>query len=158
MHSISLLVSNCSPSGSGQGQESHFYILDSENFATASRRCIGTRRRSACGLRLRRSSASWLNAQVYYTLVDSNPLIPLLQFVLDVSYKSFLHCYAAELLVKQAPIVLTPKNRVAPANYRISQAYPRDALNCPWGHSGHHLARGSLNPPKSKTQMALWLV
>jgi len=36
-----------------------------------------TRRRSACGLHLRRSSASWLNAQVYYTLVDCNPLTPL---------------------------------------------------------------------------------
>jgi len=39
-----------------------------------------TRRRSACGLHLRRSSASWLNAQVYYTLVDCNPLTPLLRF------------------------------------------------------------------------------
>jgi len=52
-----------------------------------------TRRRSACGLHLRRSSASWLNAQVYYTLVDCNPLTPLLRFVLDLSYKLFLHCF-----------------------------------------------------------------
>ena len=28
-------------------------------------------------------------------LVDCNPLTPLLPFVLDLSYKSFLHCYAA---------------------------------------------------------------
>jgi len=53
-----------------------------------------TRRRSACGLHLRRSSASWLNAQVYYTLVDCNPLIPLLRYVLDLSYKLVLHCYS----------------------------------------------------------------
>jgi len=34
-------------------------------------------------------------AQVYYTLVDRNPLTPLLRFFLDLSYKLFLHCYAA---------------------------------------------------------------
>jgi len=74
---------------------SNFYILDLENFATASHQCIGvinnSRRQSACGLHLRRSSALWLNAQVYYMLVDCNPLTPLLRFVLDLSYKSFLH-------------------------------------------------------------------
>jgi len=48
-----------------------------------------TRRWSACGLHLRRPSASWLNAQVYYTLFDCNPLTPLLRFVLDL-YKLFL--------------------------------------------------------------------
>jgi len=53
------------------------------------------RRRSACGLHLRWSSASWLNAQVYYTLVDCNPLTPLLRFVSDLLYKLYLHCYAA---------------------------------------------------------------
>jgi len=64
-------------SGRGQGHVSNFYLLDLENFATASRRCNQqTRRRSACGLHLRRSSASWLNAQVYYTLVYCNPLTP----------------------------------------------------------------------------------
>jgi len=52
-------------------------------------------RRSACGLHLRRSSASWLNAHVYYTLVDCNPLTLLLRFALDLSYKLFLYCYAA---------------------------------------------------------------
>jgi len=46
-------------------------------------------------LHLQRSSASWLNAQVYFTLVDCNPLTPLLRFVLDLLYKLFLHCYAA---------------------------------------------------------------
>ena len=54
-----------------------------------------TRRRSTCGLHLRRSSASWLNAKVYYTLVDCKLMTPLLRFVLDLSYKLFLHCYAA---------------------------------------------------------------
>jgi len=54
-----------------------------------------TLRGSACGLHLRRWSAPWLNAQVYYfTLVDCNPQTPLLRFVLDFN-KLFLHCYAA---------------------------------------------------------------
>ena len=30
-----------------------------------------------------------------YALVDCNPLTPLFRFVLDLSYKYFLHCYAA---------------------------------------------------------------
>ena len=33
--------------------------------------------------------------QVYYTLDECSPLTPLLLFVLDLSYKLFLHCYAA---------------------------------------------------------------
>ena len=59
-------------------------------------RCMLSRRWSACGLHIRRSSASWLNAQVYYTLVDCNPLTPLslLRYVLDLSIKLFLQCYA----------------------------------------------------------------
>ena len=36
MRSLSLLVSECSPSGLGQGHASNFYIVDLENFATAS--------------------------------------------------------------------------------------------------------------------------
>ena len=38
MRSVSLVMSECSPSGHGQGYESNFYIVDLENFATASRR------------------------------------------------------------------------------------------------------------------------
>jgi len=72
---------------------SNFYIFDLKNFSTASYQ--RTRRRSACGLHLRRSSESSLNSQVYYTLVDCNPLTPLLRSALDSSYKLFLHCYAA---------------------------------------------------------------
>jgi len=66
---------------------SNFYIVNLENFAT--------RRRSACGLHLRRSSVSWLNARVYYTLVHCNPLILILRFFSDLSYKLLLHCYAS---------------------------------------------------------------
>jgi len=40
-------------------------------------------------------SAPWLNAQVCYMLIDCNPLTPLLWFVMDLSYRLFLHCYAA---------------------------------------------------------------
>ena len=34
-------MSGCSPSGRGQGHVSNFYIVDLENFATASRRYTG---------------------------------------------------------------------------------------------------------------------
>ena len=38
MWSLSLVMSECSLSGHGQGHVSNFYIVDLENFATASRR------------------------------------------------------------------------------------------------------------------------
>ena len=37
MQSLSLVMSECFLSGRGQGHVSHFYIVDLENFATASR-------------------------------------------------------------------------------------------------------------------------
>jgi len=40
MRSLSLVVSECSLSGRGQGHVSNFYIVDLENFATAS--CLHT--------------------------------------------------------------------------------------------------------------------
>jgi len=41
MRSFSLVMSECFLSGRGQGHVSNFYILDLENFATASRRYTG---------------------------------------------------------------------------------------------------------------------
>ena len=42
MRSLSLVMSECSLSGRGQGHVSNFYIVDlEENFATASRRYTG---------------------------------------------------------------------------------------------------------------------
>jgi len=41
MRSLCLLMSECSLSGRGQGHMSNFYIVDLENFATASRRYKG---------------------------------------------------------------------------------------------------------------------
>jgi len=41
MRSLSLVMSECSLSGRGQGHVSSFYIVDLENFATASRRYTG---------------------------------------------------------------------------------------------------------------------
>jgi len=41
MWSLSLVISECSLSGRGQGHVSNFYIVDLENYATASRRYIG---------------------------------------------------------------------------------------------------------------------
>jgi len=38
MQSLSLVMSECFLSGRGQGHVSNFYIVDLENFATASRR------------------------------------------------------------------------------------------------------------------------
>ena len=41
MRSLSLVMSEFSLSGRGQGHVSNFYIMDLENFATASRRYTG---------------------------------------------------------------------------------------------------------------------
>jgi len=41
MQSLSLVMSECFLSGRGQGDVSNFYIVDLENFATASRRYTG---------------------------------------------------------------------------------------------------------------------
>ena len=41
MRSLSLVMSECFLSGRCQGHESNFYIVDLENFATASRRYTG---------------------------------------------------------------------------------------------------------------------
>ena len=41
MRSLSLVMSECSLSGRGQGHMSNFYTVDLENFATASRRYTG---------------------------------------------------------------------------------------------------------------------
>ena len=41
MESLSLVMSECFVSGHGQGHVSNFYIVDLENFATASRRYTG---------------------------------------------------------------------------------------------------------------------
>jgi len=40
MRSLSLVMSECFVSGRGQGHVSNFYIVDLENFVTASRRYI----------------------------------------------------------------------------------------------------------------------
>ena len=41
MRSLSLVMSECSLSGRGHGHVSNFYLVDLENFATASRRYTG---------------------------------------------------------------------------------------------------------------------
>ena len=41
LRSLSLVMSECSLSGCGQGHVSNFYIVDLENFATASRLYAG---------------------------------------------------------------------------------------------------------------------
>ena len=81
MHSLSLVMSECFVSGRGQVCVSNFYIVDLENFATASRRYTGvistTRPWSVCLWHLQDnesdSVASWLSAHIYYTLSHCNP-------------------------------------------------------------------------------------
>ena len=41
MRSLSLVMNECSLCGRGQGHVSNFYVVDLENFATASRRYTG---------------------------------------------------------------------------------------------------------------------
>ena len=41
MWNLIIVISECSLSGRGQGHVSNFYIVDLENFATASRRYTG---------------------------------------------------------------------------------------------------------------------
>ena len=72
-------------------------ILHSESFTAVGRWC-GQQNSSTVELvdhtydgRARRG---WMH-EVYYMLVDCNPLTPLLRFVLYLSYKLFLHCCAA---------------------------------------------------------------
>ena len=81
MRSRSLVMSECSLSGRGQGHVSDFYIVDLENFATASRRYIGNIHNSTVvGLFMTPidnesdSKASRLSAHVYYTLPYCNAL------------------------------------------------------------------------------------
>ena len=65
------MVTNCPLSGRGQGHVSNLYILDLENFATASRRCIGVINKLIDGQLVDyiydSRARPWLNAQVYYT-------------------------------------------------------------------------------------------
>jgi len=80
MRSLNLVMSECSPSGRGQGHVSNFCIVDLENFATASRRYTGDiHNSSVVGLFMTPidnesdSKASRLSAHVYYTSAHLNP-------------------------------------------------------------------------------------
>ena len=75
-------MSECSLSGRGQGHVSNFYIVDLENFATASRRYTGDiHNSSVVGLFIMTpmsdngsdAIASWLSPHVYYTSAHCNP-------------------------------------------------------------------------------------
>jgi len=81
MRSFSLVMSECSLSGRGQGHVSNFYIMDLENFATTSCRYTGDIHNSVRKIGLfitpidngSDSIASWLSAHVYYTSAHCNP-------------------------------------------------------------------------------------
>jgi len=73
MQSLSLVMGECFLSGRGQGHVSNFYIVDLENFATASRRYTATQ------LDRRRF--------VYDTLPPTKPPTSYHRFGQDLSYK-----------------------------------------------------------------------
>jgi len=83
MQSLNLVMSECSPSGRGQGRMSNFYNfynVDLENFATATSQYTGDIHNSTIvGLFMTAienesdSKASWLSAHVYYTSAHLNP-------------------------------------------------------------------------------------
>jgi len=79
MRSLSLVMSECFLSGRGQGHVSNFYIVDLENFATASRRYTGNIHNSTVvGLFMTPetmeadSVTSSLSAHFYYTSAQFN--------------------------------------------------------------------------------------
>jgi len=79
IRSLSLVMSECSLIGRGQGHVSNFYIVDLEYFATASRRYTGDIHNSTVvGLFMTPidnesdSKASRLTAHVYYTSAHLN--------------------------------------------------------------------------------------
>jgi len=82
MWSLSIVMSECSLSGRGQGRVSNFYIVDLEYFATASRRYTGDIHNSTVvGLfmtpirqwKATRSRHGWMHMYVYYTLPPTKP-------------------------------------------------------------------------------------
>ena len=86
-------MSECSLSGRGQGHVSNFYIVDLENFATASRRYTGDIQNSTVvGLFMTPetmgadSVASWLSTHCYDTLPPTKPPTSYHQFGQELSY------------------------------------------------------------------------
>jgi len=95
-------MSECSLSGRGQGHMSNFYIVDLENFATASRRYTGDIHNSTVvGLFVTfetmgaDSVASWLSAHCFHALPPTKSPTSYHRFVQDLSYNLFLHCCMA---------------------------------------------------------------
>jgi len=80
VRSFSLVMCECSLSGRGQGRVSNFYIVDLENFVTASRRYTGDIHNSTVvGLFItpirqqKRLERVTLSAHVYYPPAHLNP-------------------------------------------------------------------------------------
>jgi len=93
MRSLSLVMSECSLSGRGQGHASNFYIVDLENFATASRLYTGDieldRRRFVYDTyKTMKATRMRHGCTCYYTSAHLNPPTSV-RFVQDLSYKSF---------------------------------------------------------------------
>ena len=89
MWSISLVMSECSLSGRGQGHVSNFYIVDFENFATASRQYTGDIHNSTVvGLFMTPETmgAGWVHI-VHDTLPLTKPPTSYHRFGQDLSYK-----------------------------------------------------------------------
>jgi len=93
-----------------QGHVSNFYIVDLENFATASRRLVGIQVISTThpwSVRLwhlwdneSNSVASWLSAHVYRTLLPTKPPTSYHRFGPDLSYTVSSFCTVAWQLAR----------------------------------------------------------
>ena len=95
MWSISLVMTDCPPSGRGQGHVSNFYILDLENFASASHRRLSAINKLIIGQHVDYAYGVERVVAECTSLVDCNPLTPLLRFVLDLYKLLRLQCFDA---------------------------------------------------------------
>ena len=94
MWSLSLIMSECSLSGHGQGHVRNFCIVDLENFATASRRYTGDIHNSTVvglfmtpeTMRADSSRHGWVHI-VYHALPPTKSPTSYHQFGQDLSYK-----------------------------------------------------------------------
>jgi len=81
MQSLSLVMSECFLSGRSQGHVSNFYIVDLENFATASRRYTGIHNSSMVGLFMndtyRTMKETWSRHGWVHMFITSCPTVTL---------------------------------------------------------------------------------
>ena len=90
---IKLVMTDCPPSGHGQGHVSNFYILDLENFATAILQCIGVINKL-------------VNSQLVDYTYDGRTRWWMHKFVMCSSTVTLLFRFFSGFVVKVVPIML----------------------------------------------------